>query len=311
MASEIAGNQFAFVGRSYFGLAKNSPVSEFHGLRDFYSFCRHLRNGFSLNRAVQRNFGGLDPNLFPNGSPTSEFILPKFGLDSSLVYSSIDLIYENISENSSEDLRDSGSRHLMVISDNNYGAFLLRARFPDIILIEGNLFGTTTSEDRLQQLQQIKKAMELGYIIMLRNAAHLYESLYDVLNKRETIIGQKRYSVVSDGYQSQSCVISPGFKLILLVETKEAMEELAPPFLNRFEKHFLKWDANLEPKLLQKVKEWAIKIGNGSTRFADMFVGYHPDFFSNLVSLPDASVTKTQSLLLVNFTNHVKVALQC
>jgi hypothetical protein len=277
MASEIAGHEFSMVGKCFFELTSNSAVQDFHGLRDFYSFCKHLKSGMNLALAVQRNFGGIPTHL--DGKPRFASSFSTFRLDASaeVLIPSIDLIEENI--------REHDSRHLMVISHNNFAANLLRARFSDFVIIQGNLFGPTTSEEKLYQLRQIRVAMERGIVVMLRNAPYLHESLYDVLNRRETVIGQKKYSIISDGYQSQSCIVSPGFKLILLVETREALEELPPPFLNRFEKHFLYWDDESRPELLKSARKWAetVSLAAGLTA-DDLIVGNHNDFFKCIVS---------------------------
>jgi E3 ubiquitin-protein ligase RNF213 len=60
-------------------------------------------------------------------------------------------------------------------------------------------------------------------------------------------VGTQLYSRIAIGRHSESCIVHPHFKVVVVVDPLDAYLRLPPPFLNRFEKHRMDWGDILPP----------------------------------------------------------------
>ncbi|KAH9260003.1 hypothetical protein BASA81_001775 [Batrachochytrium salamandrivorans] len=203
------------------------------------------------------------------------------------------LIKENLSDESPF------CRHLMLLTECSSAARLLFDcdlvnRGKTIVLIGSQFPRDVSSELRMvRQINEIKRAMQSGSTVVLVNHEGIFPSLYDVLNMRYTtktngdtgkVVRMLRLAV---GNRSQWCSVGDGFKIVVVVETKDAYEKLDLPLLNRFEKQMLRptdalmMDANAMFKLT-KLHEYVLEIETESG-FQFPFVGMHEQTLASLV----------------------------
>jgi len=160
-------------------------------------------------------------------------------------------------------LQDHTARHCLIISEDP-GMQSLVTR-----LVDKNrssvLFGSVFPDDSLESkrvgdLKQVQNAMSAGRTIILVNCSHLYESLYDVLNRHYAYYQGKAYARLGYGSHGTLCVVHEQFKCIVVVSAAEA-PNLYPPFRNRFEKQVLSTHStlsSLQAKAAQRIEEGEI-----------------------------------------------------
>ena len=112
-----------------------------------------------------------------------------------------------------------------------------------ITVLVGSQFAEDRSELRLvQQINEVKRAMAAGRIVVLVDHDQIYEALYDVLNQRyitrtNAQTGKTRRMLrLAIGARSQLCPVEPGFRVVVIAEQQHAYQNLDLPLLNRFEK---------------------------------------------------------------------------
>jgi hypothetical protein len=83
--------------------------------------------------------------------------------------------------------------------------------------------------------------MERGSLLILKNLDIIYPSLYDLFNQHYTQ-DKKKFSRISIGLiNCPKTYIHDDFKVVILLEERNIYNS-DPPFLNRFEKHFISTD---------------------------------------------------------------------
>eukprot|EP00026_Physarum_polycephalum_P000039 Phypoly_transcript_00039.p1 GENE.Phypoly_transcript_00039~~Phypoly_transcript_00039.p1 ORF type:complete len:2184 (+),score=253.33 Phypoly_transcript_00039:2045-8596(+) len=313
-ASHIAGKQGTSLdtilqsSAAIFEDICNSPsFSNFYGLRDFYSFIKQLdlmgsSRSHRVMYAVEREFGGsrdkdrqeLDRKWAP------------LGVSKLIRSTELELIRDNLAHPNT-------SRHLMVISQNQVGNHILfgikQAGEPQesslsiplrhkVEILEGSLFEDDCKDQHVHVLlHRIRRAMEEGVVLVIIGLEILYESLYDVLNKNYTQVGTQLYTRIAIGRHNESCVVNHNFKVVVVVDPLDAYHRLAPPFLNRFEKHRLDWTDVLPLKakeIVAKVMAWLHAIcedvnGNAAPHslpfsLQSLFYGYHWQYVPSCVA---------------------------
>jgi energy-coupling factor transporter ATP-binding protein EcfA2 len=291
---------------------------DFFGLRDFYATVKLLHNqveaaagilsAHNIMQAVQRNYGGRSPE------ETQQIISTFFnclGLNSSGVreLSVVELIAQN--------LKSVESRHLMLLTRNNAAVSLL---FDNEILnhaasevIFGSDFPLDCSDLQIVlNIQRIKLCMAQGVTVVLIHCENLFESLYDLFNQHYTEYNNQFYVNISLGTHSKLCPIHKLFRIVVIAEKFDAYTKLAPPLLNRLEKHILERKHLIDPQatqILNKLKQFTLLIqqGVGNVRavseensavssLRSCFIGYHAETLSSLVqSIPSYHLAQLNS----------------
>jgi hypothetical protein len=180
----------------------------------------------------------------------------------------LDLINEN--------LNDQNARHLMVLTKQGAALpLLLNANaitLTDSVVLVGSDFEEDRAELRLvQQINQVKRAMAAGKVVVLVNHDQIYEALYDVLNQRfisrtsPTTGKTVKMLRLAIGARSQLCPVADGFRVIVIAEQNHAYKNLDLPLLNRFEKQLLLAFDLLTPSqqlILAQLEDWVIQVAN-------------------------------------------------
>jgi len=145
-----------------------------------------------LQRAIQRNFGGLigiDP-LKPFIDQFREDQI-KLDLSNSKKPDIISMIKEALIKKTTED----ENRYLLLLSPDENALDLINSYiFNEVEHINNKnnnikiIFGSSFPNDQkytqiCKKIHQIKLSMELGNTVILLNLENLYESLYDALNQ--------------------------------------------------------------------------------------------------------------------------------
>jgi len=227
-----------------------SEYSDFHGARDFYSLIKQVSSKLvqrDANKqvedivieAVERNFGGI-----PGSIKRFKEILTQ----ESMVYAErvnvslpvIDLVGAN--------LQDPTSRYLMIVSNSNYGTYILEHFFARHSSRSQILVGSNFDEDLSKEeysfktLSNIIIHMEKGDSIIMQNLDSIYPSLYDLFNQNFTIVSKRKNCRIALGsINNPMCYVNDNFRCTIIVDEKDVTEK-DPPFLNRFEKQILTLD---------------------------------------------------------------------
>ena len=91
----------------------------------------------------------------------------------------------------------------------------------------------------LQNAWSIISSMKEGDIIILKDMEIVYPKFYDLFNKNFQKYGNSFYArIVLDSTTSERLIVHNDFRCIILLEKKN-IDKQDPPFLNRFEKHFI------------------------------------------------------------------------
>jgi hypothetical protein len=72
----------------------------------------------------------------------------------------------------------------------------------------------------------------------------IYSSLYDIFNQNFTVVGEIRLCRIAQGARLNSkCPVHEQFHSVILInEDDYSLQAADAPFLNRFEKHYVKLD---------------------------------------------------------------------
>ena len=89
----------------------------------------------------------------------------------------------------------------------------------------------------------------------MKNLSTTYASLYDLFNQRFTYSLGKKYAEISIRDVTNPTLVNDSLRIIVLI-TKEALEQQDLPFINRFEKYIISFESLLN----KKEKEIAIKF---------------------------------------------------
>jgi len=271
-------------------------LEDFHGLRDFYFFVKHIQKKLQASQTfdeafvdgIARNFGGLNKDKTKTILDIFFKVISQDRIPSQsrkLFFSPLRLIKENCV--------DLEGRHLMVISRVNVALNILSQHeiiSPDTTdIIFGSSFPGDRNDTRIvQDITQIKHCMEVGRQVVLLQLENLYESLYDMLNQHYSRRAGKQFCRIAIGPHSARCLVHEKFRLIVVAE-KEDIDcgKLPPPLLNRFEKQRLGFSdllENEEKELVGSIGNWledyVIQQDPGK-KFS--FIGFTEDNVSSVV----------------------------
>eukprot|EP00002_Diphylleia_rotans_P025114 TRINITY_DN496_c0_g1_i3.p1 TRINITY_DN496_c0_g1~~TRINITY_DN496_c0_g1_i3.p1 ORF type:complete len:4758 (-),score=793.44 TRINITY_DN496_c0_g1_i3:614-14332(-) len=266
---------------------------DYYGLRDFYSFVKFLKaSGLRVDRdliteAVGRNFNG----------DTRSSLLEKVKVfcESGIIEpASIPPTLHFISSN----LRDPGSRHLMLITENNYG---LQYLLDEGIIHEQSvqiLYAADYPDHRDETyinrtLFQFRDCMESGRCVVLVKQEVIYESIYDVLNQHYVLLNGRKWCYLPIGSHAEELyMVHDDFKCIVVCSPDEAYCRppygLPPPFLNRFEKQMFTESeifTDNHAMLMDAIQVWFQSLATAYPRwkFENIFAGYHESMLRSLV----------------------------
>ena len=287
--TEFIRDDLLKIAKSYFKYTKKIAFQNFHGLRDFYSLVKYFAKESSKKQdlsdkveiiriGLERNFGGL-----PTEKHTllSEFHFAETEINRSVV----SLIEGNV--------QDPTARHLMLITTGESVLGILEKNLDDIgrknrEVIFGSQFEEDLTDDyNYRILNKIILCMEQGLVLILKNLESIYGSLYDMLNQNYTVIGKKKNCRVALGpYSNPICHVADSFRCIVLVDDNK-LQYSDPPFLNRFEKQYLRFSDIIKPEqkdLIQKLETWVqnLSVCESFDEY-DAFPIYSEDMVSSLV----------------------------
>lgn len=314
------------LAKAYDETYRQQEHADFWGLREFYSTVRAINSSLAQQRvflgtetvsldgptlinAVLRNYGGRPHEM----RKIVNCFFTKLGLSLPDSWQGI-LIEQLIADN----LKEPDARHLMLLTKSNAALSLLLDR--DIVKRDRTeiIFGSDFVLDRTDiyiylQLQRIKHCMAEGITIVLVHCEALYESLYDLLNQHYVEYGGQTYVRIAFGTYTKLCPIRRTFRVIVIVEKREAYTRLAPPLLNRFEKQVFERKDVLRgwhKEVLQKVQNFITlycckdcsKFDSAESYEVDTitlsslrcaFCGFHADFLSSLILAAEHSTLAT------------------
>ncbi|CAB4467000.1 unnamed protein product [Rhizophagus irregularis] len=266
---------------------RGQKLSNFHGLRDYYSLVKSLSQYNSLtpeniHLALTRNFGGIG-NIEELVKDYFGLVIKNFNSSKEYDYKPIP-IWDLINAN----LEDKDARHLMVIgkSDSivNLLNYQLRKKGLDPVVILGSQFPEDQDDYSYSVLNRIMMCVETGRPLILTDLEIIYGNLYDLWNQNYIVVGSeedpKFYARVALGaYSNPLLYVAPTFKCILVMDESK-LEKADPPLLNRFEKQRITMNDALMPQeqdLVETLKDWAELISIVKLRGfkqEDLFIGF-------------------------------------
>jgi hypothetical protein len=113
--------------------------------------------------------------------------------------------------------------------------------------------GIKGKENSIELLTTLKNYITLGFIVVMKNLDDLYGSLYDLFNQKFTEVENRKYCYLYFGENKHKVEVHANFKAIILLDAEKEMKgrelelEQPAPFLNRFEKFFVRM-SNLLPE---------------------------------------------------------------
>ena len=251
---------------------------EYHGSRDFYHLIKiamkqllaralsekneeidaHVKESIGIN-SIERNFAGLELGNTSSLKIMKEFFKEKYpNCDTESNYNVIEKIRESI--------KDKDSRYLLLISKSSVSNYLINSILnsnemkKDLKKELSFYIGSGFSKDKLSEnyglkiLNKIQLQMEQDKILLLADLESIYPSLFDLFNQNFTISNGKKYSRLAMGSSNNTIsLVNDGFKVIVFVD-KNLVDEEDAPFLNRFEKHIISFEALLRKELLQEAE---------------------------------------------------------
>ncbi|XP_046556922.1 E3 ubiquitin-protein ligase rnf213-alpha-like [Haliotis rubra] len=293
------------IANAYLQYTGEQTFKNFHGLRDFYSLVKYVSKEFSalsdhdsvdscvqlkiITKGLLRNFGGLSSEIHSVLTVYRKHLEKLLSVNFPEVEdipSVLELVADNINDKSARHLLLStrGESALSIIED------LLTEKNRKFVSILGSHFEEDLTDDyNYRILSKIILCMEQGVVLILKDLENIYGSLYDMLNQNYTIVGSKKNCRIALGaYSNPLCHVHDDFRCIVLVE-EDKLDLSDPPFLNRFEKQYMKLTELLsqtEMKAVSVLEDWFREIasiqGHTFTR-CDVIPIDSPDMVASLV----------------------------
>ena len=231
-----------------FAVEQSQDVVKAQKLEDIYSTkkqAKQTNDGISLGRTSS----SIHLTSFTSSQIFKKFFLNKFASDPE--YSSFRPAFmknEPIFKLISSSTLDSSSRFMLVQSEGEIVENILIENIRNILRDEKivDWRGVSKKESNLELFSNIKSYISLGHFIIMKNLDELYGSLYDLFNQKFTEVDGRKYCYLYFGESKHRVEVHPKFNCIILVnaETGKSAAEIEvsqpAPFLNRFEKYYLK-----------------------------------------------------------------------
>lgn len=275
---------------------------DFFGLRDFYFVLKELQaltdaNQRAITRedvdwVVRRNFGG--------GDNVEEIVecfkmeLPDTILDTegATLPTSLELIKDSLKGDISDE-----SRFLLLMTESESDVMVSNILFERGVLesdqttvIAGSMFaGDSMFTNTCRDVHKVKTCMETGRTIVLLFCDHIFECLYDLLNKYWSEFGDQRFVELGLGQERGKCKVDPKFRLVVVEKKDHVMTKYAIPLLNRFQKQSISLEAvltDLEKVQVNTINQWiqrTFKTGSETTGEIKGVVGFTFDCTPALV----------------------------
>ena len=289
-------------------MKKTSRQENYFGLRDYYSLIKGINHDYQANQTLELyeviyrrlviNFGGFYQGYKIMWKIFCASIDQGNLVDRYSTPSPQDLIQQS--------LLSRRGRHLMLITDrestiDHVERFLTRdlnARQSVKTLVGSQFEGDIVSDDiytdayTTRVLMDIILYSETPTTLIMRRMDHLYDNPYDLFNQNFTGTDQRKFCRIAlSATYNPHCYIDDQFFCVVPLNAEEVIIS-DPPFLNRFEKHFVRIDQLTQPKqwsLTLKAIEWlrAIPLPKASEHFPllqHLIMPYSPDYICNLVN---------------------------
>ena len=222
---------------------------------------------------IERNFGGLENSSLEFKSYFIRLFnnIQDFPINEN----------ENLLEYLKENLYDTKSRYLLLISENSISKDILKymieeinkqimesqknqeedinLRKKEVKVFLGSKFKSDQNSISYcdEILYKIKCQMETENVIILKDLEIVYPSLYELFNQSFTYFLKIKFARL--GKSKSLSLVNDKFKVIVLVD-KENMVKEDPPFINRFEKHIISFNNILTQELIDISKEIELMI---------------------------------------------------
>ncbi len=250
---------------SYSQCLKKVKIAKLYGLRDFIHFMNYLRRNKPSNiqvlspelvmHALERNF---------NGSADFHFIATTFLEAFNTDYDHIsrrevlEVFKESMEDQPQpqQDLIEYEVRYKLIIDPSDDDS-VLRSLFFMGFLDRTNtrmfICSNFPNDGQLQQINTISgilhSAIE-GHTVIMNQTDTIHDSFYDLFNQRFRQInnpGQqpRYYANVAIGAYLKPSRVDPKFQCIVVVKSSE-INDVPPPFLNRFEKYYISHNSILQ-----------------------------------------------------------------
>ena len=301
-----------FEYKKYLKLKHNLDGKEdFHGNRDFYHLVKNAarsmikkENNHELNKnniyelgvtSIERNFGGLQ---FEDENKTSLEIVKNIFKEK---YPEVYVTKEyNVLERIKENINDSNSRYLLVISKSSVSTFLLSSILnednKEYSFYIGSKFKAdlNTEEYALKVLNKIQSHMENGNILIMKDLESVYPAMYDLFNQNFTVLSNKNYARLAVGSSVNTfSFVNDNFRCIIDVDKDQINKEEAP-FLNRFEKHIMSFEYLLNKEQIQESEKIKSKLNELVKYKENVYKGINYDLSKLLIN---CNIDEIQALL--------------
>jgi len=266
--NELKQYPYKFESRSVLNhkLKVKKNINEFHGTRDFYHlikiFCNLIIEAKYpletqkiediLCRSIERNFGGLENSV----KIFKEVFLKHdsdFKADIKKEYDVIECVKSNIMHFK--------SRYLLLITNSPIDQFLVSLILNQLGKKQTLYYGSRFEDDisrghyTAKVLNKIQVTMSNEIVMILKDLESLYPSLYDFFNQNFRKVGESQYARIALGNSNtQNYYVNDKLKCIILLD-KNKIHEQDPPFINRFEKHFISFEYLLNTKQIEILKK--------------------------------------------------------
>jgi len=149
-------------------------------------------------------------------------------------------------------INDPKSRYMLIQIKSSLGKLIFHTiknsfKNENTNFYEGSPFSDDNgSEYRYKMINIIQENAEKEGLIVLQNLNQIYPFLYDLFNMNYIIKDEKKYARIYQGnFNDQLVPINDMFRIIVEVD-KKYVNNVDPPFLNRFEKLIISFDKLLE-----------------------------------------------------------------
>ena len=241
---------------------------DFHGNRDFYHLVKNASRNMmnkeknnSLNAqtllesaidSIERNFSGIQLDKTKSSVEIFKGIFQK-------IYPNCQVKKEyDVLKRIKENINDLNSRYLLLASESSIGTFLLSSILDEEKKEYSFYVGSPFIQDlhseeyAFKVLNKIQSHMGRGNILILKNLETVYPSMYDLFNQNFTRIGEKNYSRLAIGSNTNTfAYVDNNFRCIVNVDISKLDQEEAP-FLNRFEKHIMSFEYLMNEELIEE-----------------------------------------------------------
>ncbi|CAF4833776.1 unnamed protein product, partial [Rotaria sp. Silwood1] len=281
----------------------------YFGLRDYYSLIRGIVNDM-LDKKLERhnlheiiryqlaiNFDGIINGAKFMWSKFCEYIQQNHLVERYSSPTFDQLINQSMSFRT--------GRFLMLIGDSE-SSFDYIQQYINIkyrLIKTHTLIGSTFAGDFLSNtiyteqyntriLMDIILYAEKNITLFIQGLGHLYDNLYDLFNQNFSISARKKYCRIALGsLYHPRCIIHDNFFCVVFIK-KHDLDKYDPPFLNRFEKHFIDMDTLIneyQKSIVSILNKWINEflLNKPNHNFPckkNLFIEFSNDYIINLIT---------------------------